>query len=146
MKARAGQASRRLFPIRAFLCCGDGRFGFRHLLIGILHQRIVRRILLQELRTLGFGGLKTGAKVLQQQVSGFVVLLWSRLLRIHPHLLLVNPDLLLVGRNRVLYGARLACSRRQLPGKTATRVRSALGPLEFPQTRLGIFYSRFVTL
>ncbi len=64
----------------------------------------------------------------------------------HLHLLLVSPDLLLAGGNRVLYGARLARGRRQLPSKPATRIRSALGLLEFPQTRLGIFYSRFIPL
>jgi hypothetical protein len=61
-------------------------------------------------------------------------------------LLLVSPDLLLVCRNRVLYGPRLACSCRLLPGEAVTRISSTLGLLEFPQPRLGVLYSRFVTL
>ena len=100
---QGGQPSWCLFSVGAFLRCDDGCFDFRHLLISILHQGIVRRILLQELRTLGFGGPEDGRQdSAAARLALFGVLLRSRLRRIHFHLLLVNPDLFLAGSNRVL--------------------------------------------
>jgi len=84
--------------------------------------------------TLGFGGLKTGAEILQQQASRAVVLLRSRLLRIHPHLLLVSPDLLLVDGNRVLYAARPAAAAASCPAKPRLVSDRPWVRLEFAQT------------
>src|SRR5579859_62015 len=141
---KARLAGRRFFPLETALRCGDGGFGFKHLLVCILHQRVIRRILLQELRTLGFSSLKTRAEILQQQ--RVVALLRRRLQRTPLPLLLVSPDLLFVKSNRVLYGPRLVSNGRQLPSQVTSRICSTLAPLEFTQARLGVFHRRLVTL